>query len=121
VPIKQKEKIQKAYRTAIDAQFAKLKNMSAESRREAFRNQVHSTSGEHGGKDKLQHQRKVVQDKIKRLEGDVQTLENNIGFFANSKSKAADDMRRDIQKKIAKTREEISQLRDQLRILREEA
>ena len=121
VPIKQKEKIQKSYRTAIDAQFAKLKNLSAESRREAFRSQVQSTSGEKGGKDKLQFQLNVVQDKIRRLESDVQTLENNIGFFANSKSKAADDMRRDIQKKISKTREEIGQLRDQLRILRSES
>ncbi len=121
VPIKQKEKIQKNYRTAIDAQFAKLKNLSAESRREAFRSQVQNTSGEKGGKDKLQFQRNVVQDKIRRLESDVQTLENNIGFFANSKSKAADDMRRDIQKKISKTKEEIGQLRDQLRILRSEA
>jgi predicted nucleic acid-binding Zn-ribbon protein len=61
----------------------------------------------------------VVQDKIRRLQGDVQTLENNIGFLANSKSKAADDMRRDIERKIGKAKEEIGQLMDQMRILRD--
>lgn len=119
VPIKQKEKIQKEYRSAIDAQFAKLKQASAETRRDAFKAQVQNISSDKGGKSKLQHQKNVVQDKIKRLQSDVQTLENNIGFFGNSKSKAAEDMKRDIQKKIAKAKEEIGQLYDQLKILKD--
>jgi hypothetical protein len=119
VPIKEKDKVQKAYRTAIDAQFSQFKQVSAENRREVFRAQVKSVGSDKGGKDKLQHQRNVVQDKIRRLQTDVQTLENNIGFFANSKSKAADEMRRDIEKKISKAKEEIGQLYDQMNILRE--
>ncbi|MEX1190091.1 MAG: DUF349 domain-containing protein, partial [Bacteroidia bacterium] len=119
VPIKQKDKIQKNYRTAIDAQFSKLKSVSADTRKEAFRAQVKTLSSDKGGKDKLQYQRNVVQDKIKRLQSDVQTLENNIGFFGNSKSKAAEEMKRDIEKKISKAKEEIGQLKDQLKIIRE--
>ena len=61
----------------------------------------------------------MVQEKIKRLQSDVQTLENNIGFFGNSKSKAAEEMKRDIEKKISKAKEEIGQLKDQMKILRE--
>lgn len=119
VPMKAKEKIQKAYRTAIDDQFSKFKEMSAAARRDVFKAQVQSVASDKGGKDKLQHQKNVVQDKIRRLQGDVQTLENNIGFLANSKSKAADDMRRDIERKIGKAKEEIGQLMDQMRILRD--
>ena len=119
VPMKEKDKVQKAYRQVIDEQFAKFKQMSADTRRDVFRAQVRSVGTDKGGKDKLQHQRNVVQDKIRRLQGEIQTLENNIGFFGTSKSKAADEMRRDIEKKISKTKEEIGQLYDQMNILRE--
>ncbi|HOY48104.1 MAG TPA: DUF349 domain-containing protein [Flavobacteriales bacterium] len=119
VPIKEKDKLYKAFRTAIDAQFSKLKADSANNRREHFRSQVNSISSDKGGKDKLHHQKVVVQDKIRKLQTDVQTLENNIGFFGNSKSKAAEEMKRDIERKISKAKEEIGQLHDQLRILQE--
>jgi hypothetical protein len=119
VPIKEKEKIQKTYRTAIDKQFDTLKATNAEGKRQNFRAQVSHFTSAPGGKDKLNHQKTTVQDKIKRLQTEVQTLENNIGFFANAKSKAADDMRRDIEKKISKAKEEIATLQDQLKILKE--
>jgi hypothetical protein len=119
VPIKEKDKLYKAFRAAIDAQFAKIKTDSANVRREQFRSQVSNISNDKGGKDKLNHQRIVVQDKIKKLQADVQTLENNIGFFGSSKSKAAEDMKRDIERKISKAKEEIGQLIDQLKILKE--
>jgi len=119
VPIKEKEKIQKAYRTAIDKQFDTLKATNAEGKRQNFRAQVSHFTSAPGGKDKLNHQKTTVQEKIKRLQSEVQTLENNIGFFANAKSKAADDMRRDIEKKISKAKEEITSLHDQLKILKE--
>jgi hypothetical protein len=119
VPMKEKDALHKAFRTAIDAQFAKLKAGNAESRRQVFRNQVSNISSNPHGKDKLHQQKNVVQDKIRRLQTEVQTLENNIGFFANSKSKAADDMRKDIERKISKAKEEIGALYDQLNILKE--
>ena len=119
VPMKEKDAVHKAFRTAIDAQFAKLKAGNAESRRQVFRNQVSNISSNPHGKDKLHQQKNVVQDKIRRLQTEVQTLENNIGFFANSKSKAADDMRKDIERKISKAKEEIGALYDQLNILKE--
>ncbi len=119
VPIKEKDKLYKMFRTAIDAQFSKLKTDSANSRREHFRSQVNHTIADKGGKDKLNHQKVVVQDKIRKLQTDVQTLENNIGFFGNSKSKAAEEMKRDIERKISKAKEDIGQLYDQLRILQE--
>lgn len=119
VPLKEKDALNKAYRAAIDAQFNKLKAESAEVRRNAFRSQVQHIQGNADGKDRLHQQKNVVQDKIRRLQTEVQTLENNIGFLANSKSKAAEEMRRDIEKKIAKAKGEIGGLIDQLKILRE--
>jgi hypothetical protein len=119
VPMKEKDSINKRYRAAIDKQFAKIKTGNAEARRQVFRNQVSNLSSKPEGKDKLFQQKNVVQDKIRRMQTELQTLENNIGFLANSKSKAADDMRRDIERKIGKVKEEIGSLFDQLKILKE--
>jgi hypothetical protein len=119
VPMKEKDSINKRYRAAIDKQFAKIKTGNAEARRQVFRNQVSNLSSKPEGKDKLFQQKNVVQDKIRRMQTELQTLENNIGFLANSKSKAADDMRRDIERKIGKVKEEIGSLHDQLKILKE--
>ena len=119
VPLKEKDSLNKRYRAAIDKQFAKIKSGNAEMRRQVFRNQVSNLSTKPEGKDKLFQQKNVVQDKIKRMQTELQTLENNIGFLANSKSKAADEMRRDIERKIGKVKEEIGSLHDQLKILKE--
>jgi hypothetical protein len=119
VPLKEKDELNKRYRTGIDKQFTKIKSGNAEAKRQVFRNQVSNLSGKPEGKDKLFQQKNVVQDKIRRMQTELQTLENNIGFLANSKSKAADDMRRDIERKIGKVKEEIGSLFDQLKILKE--
>ena len=119
VPLKEKDDLNKRYRTGIDKQFTKIKSGNAEAKRQVFRNQVSNLSGKPEGKDKLFQQKNVVQDKIRRMQTELQTLENNIGFLANSKSKAADDMRRDIERKIGKVKEEIGSLFDQLKILKE--
>ena len=119
VPIKEKDTIYKEFRASIDKQFAKLKAEGTGQRRDHFREQVATLNSNPAGKDKLNHQRIGVQDKIKRLQTEMQTLENNIGFFKNSKSAAAEEMKRDTEKKINKAKEEISELKEQLKVLRD--
>jgi predicted DNA-binding protein YlxM (UPF0122 family) len=85
-------------------------------RRQHFREQVSNLAADPGGKDKLNQQKNVVQDKLRRMQTELQTLENNIGFLA--KSKGADELRKDIERKISKTRAEIASLNDQLKILK---
>ena len=116
VPLKEKDALNKRYRSAIDKQFSKIKTGNAEMRRQHFREQVSNLAADPGGKDKLNQQKNVVQDKLRRMQTELQTLENNIGFLA--KSKGADELRKDIERKISKTRAEIASLNDQLKILK---
>jgi hypothetical protein len=116
VPFKEKEKIQKAFRTAIDAQFSKFKAASGETRRQVFKVQAQSMASS-GGKEKVNSQKTFLQDKIRKLQSEVQVWENNIGFFGASK--AADEMKRDIEKKISKAKQEIAQMLEQISILKE--
>ena len=116
VPLKEKDALNTRYRSAIDKQFSKIKTGNAEMRRQHFREQVSNLAADPGGKDKLNQQKNVVQDKLRRMQTELQTLENNIGFLA--KSKGADELRKDIERKISKTRAEIASLNDQLKILK---
>lgn len=118
VPIKEKDRLHKAFRAAIDKQFAKLKAEGLEARKQLFRAQAQHARNTPGGKERINHQQHGIQDKIRKLTAEIQTWENNIGFLGASK--AADELKRDIEKKIQKAREEISLLRDQINILRGE-
>jgi hypothetical protein len=118
VPVKEKDKLQKDYRSAIDKQFTRLKAENADTRRQLFRAQVSNIKQQPGGKDKLFHQRQGLQEKIRKIQAEIQTWENNIGFLG--RSKAADELKLEINKKIDKAKHEIAGLNDQLKILKEE-
>jgi ABC-type Fe3+-hydroxamate transport system substrate-binding protein len=53
--------------------------------------------------------------KLKQLENDLILLDNNIGFFANSKN--AQILIADVNQKIVDTREKIEQLKEKIRII----
>lgn len=117
VPMKEKDKLHKSFRSAIDRQFARLKAESQEVRKELFREQVKGIKEQPGGKDKLHHQRIGLNEKIRKAQSEVHTLENNMGFLGASK--AADALKRDLEKRISQSKEEIKRLQEQLAILKE--
>ncbi|MBR4850985.1 MAG: DUF349 domain-containing protein, partial [Tidjanibacter sp.] len=97
VPIKEKDALQKRYKAAIDRLFAELRSGDKERNAERFRNKVSAMKGNSG---KLRNERERLYNKVKQLESDIATLENNIGFFAHSKG--AEALIRDVQNKINK-------------------
>ncbi len=115
VPIKQKDKIQAEFRKAIDEQFDKLKlNKKAKSTL-SFRSKIENLKGAPNAGNIIQKERNFLANKIKNLEGDIQVLENNIGFFASSKK--ADVLKAEFEEKIEKARNEITLLREKMKIL----
>ena len=63
----------------------------------------------------MRHERERLYNKLKQLEADVALLENNIGFFA--KSKNAEAMIRDVNEKIARSREEMATLVEKINLI----
>ena len=53
---------------------------------------------------------------MEKLSSEVQLLENNLGFFANSKN--ANALREEYEQKIQKAKEEIAQLKSKMNELR---
>jgi Domain of Unknown Function (DUF349) len=60
-----------------------------------------------------------IRTKIQNLENDLSTLKNNLEFFARSKN--ADKLRQDFEEKIKKGEEELTHMKNQLKVVRQAA
>ncbi len=107
VPIKHKESVAKRYKEAVDTLFTTLRGQERERSMNNFKSRVSTMKGS-GERDRLV-------TKLKHLESDIALLENNIGFF--SKSKGAQKMIDDVNRKIEKARREIVDTKTKIKII----
>lgn len=113
VPIKQKDEIQKRYKVVVDTMFNTLRGNERERNMDRYRNKVATIKG--GGDKKIRFERDRLYNKVKQLESDIATLENNIGFF--SKSKNAESMIREVELKIEKARQEMADTIEKIKLI----
>ncbi|MCF8302792.1 MAG: DUF349 domain-containing protein [Bacteroidales bacterium] len=119
VPIKEKDKVQQQFREAINEQFERLKVNAVEARALNYQTHLESIreSKDSNEADRiLNKERKIIQNKISKLEEDLQLWENNIGFLANSKN--ANVLKQEFEQKIDKARQELKTLKAKLKVLR---
>ena len=116
VPLNKKDALQKAFREAIDAQFASMKLDASEREKANFKNKVESWNNQQS-RGKLYSERNKIVNKMRELENEITLYENNIGFF--SKSANSESLIRDINRKIDRAKQHLAELRDKLRMLDE--
>ena len=80
-------------------------------------NDVKNT-GSAGAERGVRAEREKLLNKFHKLESDIATLENNMGFFA--KSKNADKLLEDIKKKIEAGKAELKQLEEKIKMIDKE-
>jgi len=115
VPFKVKEKVNKEFNDAMDAHFADIRSLESEKKLNKFRRMVQEVKNSGKGDRGLRFEREKLVLKYRKMEQDIATLENNIGFFA--KSRNADSMIVDLEKKIAVAREELSRIEEKINII----
>ena len=102
VPFKEKDNITQAYKEALNAKFQ------------------HGGRGNNrrsrGSRPALSEKDRLIQ-KYHQLEQDIVTYENNIGFFSMSKNSAP--LVKQMEERIAQSKEELKALADQIRVLTE--
>ena len=116
-PIAEKERLWKAFRAAIDQRFDQLRANESEMRKNNYQQHIQNILEDDNSSDALKKERKFLQNKIAQLTEDVTLWSNNLGFFASSKN--ADLLKAQFEKKIESTREEIKQLEEKLKLLKE--
>lgn len=115
VPMKEKDNVQNRFRTAINKHFDTLKVDSSKRDSMRFRSKIATMTDNQRGLSKVRQEREKYMMKLKQLENDLTLLDNNIGFFANSKNAQA--LIADVNRKIEDTREKIEQLKEKIRII----
>jgi hypothetical protein len=104
VPFKEKDKLYKLFREAIDKQFDRLKVNDRDRRLQQYRSNLTELAG--ASKNKLYSERDRLMRMYERMKNELQTYENNIGFF-NISSKGGDGLVKEMDRKIAHLKEEM--------------
>lgn len=115
VPFKEKERVQKEFNDAMDSHFADIRSQETEKQLMKFRRMVTEVKNTGKGDRGLKFEREKLLQKYRKVEQDIATLENNMGFFA--KSKNADSMLADIRKKIAAAKDELLKIEEKISII----
>jgi len=115
VPFKEKDAIQNGFREVINKHFDTLRVDERRRNLMKFKNKVSNTTNSGRGQSKMRFEREKYMTKLKQLETDLALLDNNIGFFANTKNASA--LIDDVNQKIASTKEKIEFLKDKIRIM----
>ena len=102
VPFKEKDKLHKSFRDVVDKQFDRLKVNERDRRIQQYRSSLTEIAGT--GKNKLYNERDKLMRMYDRMKNELQTYENNIGFIS---SKGGDGLLKEMDRKIARLREEM--------------
>ena len=116
VPFKEKDKVYKEYREAVDKQFETL-NVDASNRRiESFRSNLKDMSSK--GENKLYREREKLVRAYEHLKSEIATYENNIGFFSTN-SKKAGGLVKEMERKIEALKDESKLIEQKINMIDE--
>jgi len=116
VPFKEKDKVYKEYREAVDKQFELLNVDSANRRMDTFRNNLKDISSK--GENKLFREREKLVRSYEHLKSEIATYENNIGFFTSS-SKKGGGLIKEMERKIEALKEESKLIEQKINLIDE--
>ena len=115
VPMKVKDSINTEYRKAVDALFDKMRSNQNEISTNEYREMVESLKEDPESNDKMRREKNNLSNRIQKLRDEIAVLENNIGFFSNSKN--SELMRAEYEKKINKAKNDLKVLEAKLKIV----
>ncbi|MCQ2075900.1 MAG: DUF349 domain-containing protein [Bacteroidaceae bacterium] len=114
VPMKVKDAINKEFRGLIDGFFDTMRKNQDEASTNEYREMMAGLKDDPEGHDKVRRERTNLQNRIQKLRDEIAVLENNIGFFSNSKN--SELMRAEYEKKINKAKSDLKVLEAKLKI-----
>ena len=117
VPMKYKDAINKEYRELIDGLFDMMRKNQNEASTNEFREMMETWKDDPNAGDRVRKEGNKLQTRIQKLREEISVLENNIGFFSNSKN--SELMRAEYEKKINKAKEDLKVLEEKLKIAEE--
>ncbi len=118
VPIKEKDKLHNEFRALINSHLDKLKISEMEMSTVSFQARVDHLKNDPNARRMIGKERESLATRITRMKEEITLWENNIGFFAKSKSAAL--VKEEFENKINKAKSELKVLEAKLKILRQQ-
>lgn len=113
VPFKQKDAVNAEYRAELDRLYGAFDLRESRQRMRRFEGEVKKMEGDGS---KLGKERDRLVRALEARQAELKTIENNLGFF-NVKSSAGNSMIKEFERKIQKTKEDISQIKEKIKLL----
>ncbi len=113
VPYKEKDKLYEEYKAALNAAYDKFDLNGRKARMNNFASNVSEMSND---KNKLYKERERLLRQYEQKKNEIKTYENNLGFF-NVTSKAGGNVLKEMEKRIAKSREELDSLAEKIELI----
>ena len=104
VPYKEKDHVYKQFRAAVEHQYDRLNVDQSDRRLQQYRMTLSTEGGQDKGK--LQYERDRLMRQYERMKNELQTYENNVGFF-NLSSKGGNNMRKEMEQRIGRLKDEM--------------
>ena len=113
VPFREKDKLQDAYRAALDRIREELNLRRRSERRERFNEAVTAIEGDDA---KLLRERERLFRALETRRAELRTFENNLGFLSSS-SKSGNSMLREFEQKAERLRQDIAELEEKIKLV----
>ncbi len=113
VPYKEKDNVYESYRKAVNDAYDRLDVKDTKANFATFENSINEMSG---NEDRLYRERERLMRTYEQKKNELQTYENNLGFF-NSKSKSGDSILREMQRKMQRIKDDIEMLEKKIGVI----
>ena len=116
VPAKNKDAITKKYNELLDKLYGKNKQLNRDIREDRDKQNFEFLANSPNGSQKLQREEKVLMERIRGLKKDIETWDNNLGFFKGGNQK--NPLAEQIQSKIEIAHKHVAGLEEKVKMLR---
>ena len=106
VPFKEKDKLYKSFRDAVDKQYDHFNVAQVDRRMQQYRTSLTEISSDGQSKGKLHNEREKLMRMFEKMKQELQTYENNVGFF-NVSSKGGGNLLKEMENKIERLKNEM--------------
>ena len=115
VPFKKKDEVYKAYKKALDDQYAKIKVSKDQKEKMMFTAKIDMIKGSKNPLNAIRKEKDFIRKQINNLTKEIANFENNMAFFGNSKG--ADALLKGVKQNIDKAKSKVDELKRKLQSL----
>ena len=118
VPFKEKDKVYASYKEALDKAFEKFDMRGSRARMANFESNLSRLSSDGG--DKVLRERDRLVRVYEQKCSELKTYENNLGFFT-ARSSAGNSIVKEMERKIARLKDDITELEGKIKLIDDKA